>query len=478
MKKYIYLILVLISINLCLALDICEANSRDIKIISVNDVLLNNNKEWVWGNNEEVELEVRLWNQNEYSSKYTVELIFTKDEEIINITKRASDLKKEMSLNSNERKTQSFIFTIKDTIDFTNYGMYVKVYSKDIEECTFKKIDITVKKFSICLEENLEKLDILGISDSLSWNWKILDDINVFVKLKSQTDDFYDIELHLLDENGNDINFTRDSVKKEVYLVKDNTEDVRFNFTLGNELNEGIYELYARVYSQNKCKSLKAKKKNDYIYVNIDKSDNNIIIKKVYGPTSTTNGSRLEYIVNVVNQGRNQEKVKIVAYNYLLGLKESQEILNMSSGEQQNLSFTIDIPENFTIQRVKLEFSSEFDYKNTKYNKYSEEDYYHYLNIQKNSEYKNNSNGGDLEIIDKEEVSGLPNNTISEDVFNYNESGTLRKIYHVLLYVSIILSSLVAIYFLVRIIFFKGKKKIKYIPHEPRISKVYKAKLR
>ncbi len=499
MKKVISIFMLLLLIGFVNSFEFCsdEINGqKELRIISLSDMLIENNKEWNWEVNQHIEVEVRVWNLKSSSEKYILEMGFLKNGELSNITENINDLSKEFILGADERRSVSFEFKIDKDIEFDDYQLIVKFYKKGSEDsfCVQNnEIVLNLNYPSVCNKENIEveDLNIISISDKNlaklgSWNWKPYDEIGIDVKIENNNyNENLFVELVLLDENKKDINFTKDSVIKKITLEKGNSTTINFNFLLNSDLSSGNYELYSKVYNNNDCQSLKAKTKTSPIYVNVEKNENDVIIKKVYGNSNSFFGKTEKYILTIVNLGDSEKKVGVIAYNYFLNLSSVIEIENMSSGEIRNVSVDIPIPLNLNLSRVKIEFSTKFDYdeKNNIYKKYSSEDddISYFLTIT-NSSLINSNNISKDKNITREEIS-IPldiekgsNNFTNESQYYLDKNEKSLKY----LWIIVCIFVFCLIIFIILLFFRNKNQKIKYINKpivEPKIVRRYTASL-
>ena len=132
---FLFVFLVLATANLVFAYDFCDdgiAGSDDLRIISVDDMLLQNSQEWIWASSDKVELEVRVQNREEEGGDYVVEIVFVdKDGDEVEIVEDEDDLIEDVSLSSGERKSAVFQFELENDVDEEDYTMYVKFYKED-----------------------------------------------------------------------------------------------------------------------------------------------------------------------------------------------------------------------------------------------------------------------------------------------------------------------------------------------------------
>jgi len=377
----IFTLLILISqVNAFKFCDNGENGENKLRIISVDDMEKQNPLEWSWQNSEEIEIEVRVQNKEESRKDYKIELIFIQNDEEKRIVEDKENLKKEIELDEDERKSVSFQFKTENDIEDGEYELYVKFYNKndEDEECVENSEErIKVKKIKICEEGNVDEdnLEIKSIIDKNSdienqWEWEPSKKVELLVDIenKDYTIEEYETELILLDKNGEEVSFAEDpeKVKKERIIEEDNSIEIEFDFNIKNTINEGTYYLYAKVYAREDtdiCTSLKAKKLGSPKKITIKKDDHNVIVTSVDGPEELEGGQSGTYTATLTNLGsKNEEKVKIMLYNSKLDINIQEEITNLEVGEEKQMTFEITIPESIESTTTKLRFSTEFRY--------------------------------------------------------------------------------------------------------------------
>lgn len=370
-----------------------EQSADTIKVYDISD--MSDGDDWKWYALDEIELETRVENLGTEQDTFILEIVFEKNEEEIEITK--DSLTKEITLDPNDRENIIFNFDIKNDIKSGNYNLHIKLYEKSHEDehCTEINQQIEIKSLNICPNENIEEnlLEIDSISDKLNdneikWQWSPLNRVSVEFNTenKNYTDSNFVAELIFLDENKNEIEIATKELKQDIELKLDEKTKITFDFTVSEEVKKGTYDLYAKVYQKNneeRCTSLRAEDKNDYEKISIDLFDHNVIISSVEGQKEIYAGQDVSYKVKVSNIGNKIEpKVRILAYNYMLDLRLTKEIANLSPQTSKEVLMNFTIPKNVTNCTRKIWFSTEFDYREDSkvYKKFSlEEDDIKYI---------------------------------------------------------------------------------------------------
>jgi len=393
MKKVTLLIsiLFLLTVSQANAFEFCKdgiVGEDNLRIISVDDMLKENAKEWKWENTQNIEIEIRVENKEDQAKDYVIEAVFLENEHKTKIVEDKDNLETEINLEAKERKSISLNFKIDKDADENNYNLFIKFYEKGNEnkKCVENsEEELVLEKIEICSEGNVdeEDLEITKIQDNKNdWKWSPEDTLEISLDLSNKyfSERTFITKLVMLDENNNEIDFAEDSsnVEDELTLAEDEEDTSIFEFKLKSDIADGTYKLYAKAYDKendNICTALKAEDKSNPIQIKIEREKDRVIVKEVTGPTEITVNSVVEYTVKISNTGsENQEKVAIEIYNKNLGLKQTYEIENLTSGREGSATFSFMVPENATIGEEKIVFSAKFKYDNKKdyYEEFSE----------------------------------------------------------------------------------------------------------
>lgn len=389
-----------------LAFEFCDdgtAGENNIRLISVNDMLKENSKEWIWQSYQKIELEARVENKNDEEGTYILEAVFKDEEKTVRIATDSSDLEKEFSLSGNERKSISLEFEVEEDLDADSHELYIKFYKKnnEDEECVENsEIEIEIEKIEICDTDEVDsdELELTKIYDEIGdnenkWEWAPGDNIEIslFIENKDYSEREFTVELIFLDENNEEVLLADDSddIIKETNLDEDEKEDLNFEFKLKSEIEVGKYTLYAKAYDSEDsdiCTSLKAEEKSNPITIQVKKPKRKVIVTGVEGPENAAASSSVQYTATITNLGaKTEEKVLAIAYNYQLGIRETVTLNNLESGGEETATFNLEIPENASLSRHAILFSTEYEY-NEKQDHYKsssreDDDIKHYLTV-------------------------------------------------------------------------------------------------
>jgi hypothetical protein len=391
MKKNVILTLTIFFLAVQVsAFEFCDdgtVGESNLRLISADDMLKENSKEWTWQTLQEIEIEARVENRNDEDGTYIIEAIFKDGDDTIKIAEDSDDLKEEFSLSANERDSISLEFTVDEDADAQNYDVYIKFYKEGEEETECvenSEEELEIERIEVCEDDEVSKdeLEITDIKDKLEdnenkWDWAPGNDIRVSLDLEnkdySQRD--FEVELIFFDNNGEEVFLTdnHDNMIEETTLDEDEDDNINFNFKLKSNIEEAEYTLYAKAYDKSDddiCTSLKAEGKSNPILIKVEKEERKVIVTNVEGPESATTSSQAQYTATITNFGSvDEDRVLAIIYNYQLDLNEKVEIQNLDSGEEETVTFNISIPENASLSRYSLLFATEYEYN-------EEQDYY------------------------------------------------------------------------------------------------------
>lgn len=496
MKKSMILLVALLLVTQASAFTFCEdgtAGKSDLRLISIDDMLEDNSKEWNWEPSTSVEIEARVENREGSQETYILEATFRDGENKIRIAQDSDNLEKEFTLSSNERKSISLKFEIEEDADLGNYELYIKFYKKDSEETKCQENSeetIKIDKIEVCPDGKVDEddLEIQQVQDEtkdneVAWSWTPGDDIEITLDLenKEYSERTFITELIFLDENNNEISIAENSENmiEEKQLNKDETEDFEFNFKIKPGTPEGEYTLYAKAYDEdndNICTSLKAYDKSSPKTIEIKKAERNVVMKEIKGPAVTKTFSQVQYKATIINLGsESEERALAVIYNYQLGLLEKIELKDLESGEERTVNFNFTIAENASISQHAILFSTEFEY-NEKQDYYksssdNDDDIKKYLTVSLGTlseevEPKNITTKTEV-IIENETIptEETPTTTITGNAIGSSKKTSLWPIV-----------SLAGI-LIIAILFFVFKKPKQNIHIQPRIARRYSARL-
>lgn len=501
MKKGVLLVLLLIMVAAQVsAYEFCDngiTGEDNLRIISVDDMLKDNNREWKWEALQNIELEIRVENREDAAKDYVIEVIFVENDNKVNIVENKDNLEEEISLSGNERKSISLNFQIEEDVDVGDYELYVKFYKNgdEDEECTENSEEIIkIEKVELCEDGNVDAddLEITRITDEEkendeSWKWapgnKV--EISVDVSNKEYAERNFIVELIMLDENNNEVEFAQSGTEEETNLDEGEDDTVEFSFELNSNIAEGKYNLYAKMYDEendNICTMLKAEEISNYKQITIEKEKNNVIISSVSGPEEIQTNSEVIYTATIKNLGsENEEKVLVILYNYALGLRETTVVENLESGQEKEAVLSFILPDNATLGQHKILFSTEFKYDNKKdiYRGFpaDSDDIKYIINVLENVE--------EVPIEENiEETNETTNETIIEDVIVEDEAaktmalitgnvvGDSNKISIWPVTILLLFVAIVGIF----LFFKKPRRQSEYI-EKPMVIRKYKARL-
>jgi hypothetical protein len=510
MEKSVITILTLILLaGQISAFEFCEdgeVGENNLRLISLDDMLKDNSKEWTWESYQEIELEARVENKDDSSGAYILEIIFKDGEKTVDIAEDEENLEKEIELKANERKSISIEFEVTEDIEIDEYEVYAKFYKKNSEdeECTENSEEtVSIEKIEICEDGEVDKdeLEISNIEDEekdndKSWNWAPGNDIAITLDLENkklpETD--FQVELIFLDEQNEEVFLSEnsDDMIKSTTIDEDEEDDIAFNFKLRPDLEESEYTMYVKAYDEDDeeiCTSEKAQTRANPITIKIQREERKVTVSEVKGPENAQTSSTIEYEATITNFGsKTEEKILARMYNYNLEIREEIEFEDVEAGEKRTANFIATIPENVSEKKYPLLFSVEYEY-NEKQDYYKslpdeEDEIRKYITISKKPEEKINEENKTNEKSNQTNEEG--NQTLSNEtkrnsteegkVITGNAIGTREKSPNWILLSILIILAIIGIY-----LFFKKprmkKKKETTMETMPKPIRRYTAKL-
>lgn len=205
------------------------------------------------------------------------------------------------------------------------------------------------------------------------WEWRPLEEVSILVKdvfheIGSDDDDDADlvIELYFVDPANNtevssDIVDDTDDLEDDMNLDYDEEEDFTFEFEIEGDVEEGTYDLYVKIYEEdNEAGECIVVLEED---VKIEKKTRDVIVNDVDGPETVKAGDSVTFEVEAANLGsKDEDKVKIIAYNSELGILNSKEINDLDEGDKDTITLIVQIPEDALEGDYEITFSTEYDY--------------------------------------------------------------------------------------------------------------------
>ena len=298
-------------------------------------------------------------------------------------------------LNVSQSKTVSVSLTsLPSSLSFGEYGSRLTATgTSSSTNATITFVKSFCKAGSIGENLSISRIDINSDgSDDLEW--RPLDQIEIKVKVENNGDDDVrevNVEIGLYDSEGRnkigDVDFeSADEERSDIGTLNDgDKETVTFTFMIPADLNEGDYKLVVKAYSDKvgeskECTDTSSDIDNDF-YQPIDvikESDSGKFIafdSIVVFPERATCGDSVTLTTEVWNIGdEDQDQVKANLKNTELGLDQSFEIKSdLDQGDNQQISFTFQIPQNARDKTYVLGLSSDYDYRNNNYREHSDD---------------------------------------------------------------------------------------------------------
>ncbi len=215
--------------------------------------------------------------------------------------------------------------------------------------------------------------------------WKLLDTVEVEVKVEDRGEDINDVfvDLVLYDGSGNDVtgslefsNADEDQIELGDFGHNDD-DTATFEFQVPADFDTGSYKLAVKAYSDgNEDKDCidSSGNLNNRIFQSISVKQENdddklITIDNVHLPSETTCAESASGSFEVFNVGdKDQDQVRITMFNKELGLNQEFEIRNnLDRGDSEVIDFTLDLPSNMQNKKYPIMFRAEYGYRNGNY---------------------------------------------------------------------------------------------------------------
>jgi len=232
-------------------------------------------------------------------------------------------------------------------------------------------------------ESELEIIDVIDVNQTneTTWTWEQTSNINIEVNVKNNNLNLsdFEVELLLLDEDNQPTNFTSTNTNPTQTVTLNESEEDTLNFSFKlKELTHPQYTLYVKLTDENNesiCTSLRATSTTKETTIEMAQEEKIVMVRNVEGPANTTPGSKVEYIVEIINLGDATEgQVVVIAYNRNLNLREEKIITALEVEKSKNVTFNFTIPDDAIPAQESFWFSTEYDYDEKKERYYQSSD--------------------------------------------------------------------------------------------------------
>jgi hypothetical protein len=216
----------------------------------------------------------------------------------------------------------------------------------------------------------------LGTGDDEEWD--LLDEIEIEVEVENnnRNDRISDVivEIKILNDDGDDVteDFNLDDEEIDLGRIgKRESEIALFRIPeLPADLEEGVYRIYIKAYSENdedsQCVSTSNDfNKDDYNEIEIVREDDPAVIVKsdVIRMPVLCGDKDVVVSYDIYNIGSDDEKrVLVVFENTELGISEKQVISNLRSGKKTEVTFVFDLPDYLPKKIYDISVTTYFDY--------------------------------------------------------------------------------------------------------------------
>lgn len=227
---------------------------------------------------------------------------------------------------------------------------------------------------TFCDYGDIGDIEITRINDETKdnideWEWRPLDNIEISVKVYNNLE--YDIEavveygLYDLDDKSF-VDIGDDT--KDVDINSDDYEEVTIEFQVPATSDidaDHSYRFYVKAYDDGNEKKVCTDKKDDTYFeeVDITQESRDVIVSNIEIPDTVSCGESVTVNAKVYNAGKKDEdKIKVTAFNNELGVNFNKEITNFDSGDDTSVSFTFEVPKNLTEKTYVVHFTTKFNY--------------------------------------------------------------------------------------------------------------------
>jgi uncharacterized membrane protein len=277
----------------------------------------------------------------------------------------AFDTSSETTIDDGEVETFSLDLDINtDFDDNHDYEIYVKAYKTDDElnqhDVEFKSIDVLGEN-DLCDVGDLDITEFDIDNDLYNPGDTVYVDIEVENKGFDPIDDVV-VEVWLT-ERGDTRKIERDKSDR-FDLDEDETETLSFELELDKDIDEGDYEVHAKVYESGNEDRHCYEEVED---IEIERPNHKVIIDNVIiTPSMLTCGDTFSAQIDVQNIGsKSDDAVKVRMYNNELNIDVSSETFSLEkygrSGDDETVFLNAEIPENSENKEYTLTFTLYYD---------------------------------------------------------------------------------------------------------------------
>lgn len=230
--------------------------------------------------------------------------------------------------------------------------------------------DTQICRYGVNGSSLLEIQDIKDRSDvEDDWNWRLLDKISIDVDVQNNGDkdnEDYVASLLFFDKNGKDVtnDVVEDTDQVEVDVSNlDSGDDttVTFDFVLSSDVEAADYTMVVKLINDGNEKEQCVFDKSQEI--SVEKETRQVIVKEVQSEKTVKAGETITLEAEVANIGeKDEDKVKVTAYNSALGLNMFKEVDSLDSGNSETVTFTFTVPATTNEGLYKITFTTDYNY--------------------------------------------------------------------------------------------------------------------
>ena len=251
-------------------------------------------------------------------------------------------------------------------------NIVVSVVNADNSSATDNRTSLLQFRNSFCEEGKIAAgLEITRITDETldnedEWEWNPLDNIELTVKVKNDNGTDLDtiVEWGLYDVTNNEF-VDLDETSVDLAVDDGDSEEATINFQVPADVNDATYRFYVKVYEDGNEDEICSDSIGDDYFRSVDivKETRQVILSDIESPESAACNDAATVKATVYNTGEKDEKrVKIRIFNRELNVDQFKEITSFDSGEDDDISFSLVIPENATEKTYTFTLSTQYDY--------------------------------------------------------------------------------------------------------------------
>lgn len=268
--------------------------------------------------------------------------------------------------------SQTFVLALPSTLPSLKLGSWpITLTAYEVANTSNTDTKTTSFTSEYCQDGNIggTNLVITSITDEEldnddAWTWHPLDNIELTVKVRNNVDDEVDvtIEYDLYDPDLDEF-IGLDDNTIDVTIDETDSEEVTIEFQLpAKDVDDKTnYILYVKAYDEDGEDEACAE--SFKTGVKVEKEKNSVVIDDISIDTPVACGEEVSLSLTVLNTGEEKEKrVLVTAYNKELGIDLTRVLESFKSGDEEEVTFNLQIPSSASEKIFRIELTTYFDY--------------------------------------------------------------------------------------------------------------------